>query len=100
DTENTIFVELHPQADRAIAQRDVVRLRPGEILERGSAAVCGDDAKVGLKCSTQQNARLRFAARQYAFDERIRDEIVHQRRRRAGREHVEVSAAVASAPEA
>ena len=37
--EQAVLVELQPSVERAVAQRDVVRLRSGEVLQRGAAAL-------------------------------------------------------------
>ena len=44
---------LKPEPDRAVAQRDVVRLRAGEVLHRRAAAVGGDEAQVRLEAAAQ-----------------------------------------------
>ena len=51
DPEQAVLVQLEAEADRAVAQRDVVRLRAGEVLQRGAAAVGGDEAQVGLEAA-------------------------------------------------
>ncbi len=100
DPEQAVFVQLEAEIDRAVAQRDVVRLRAGEVLQRRAAAVGGDEAEVGLEAAGKQDARFRLAVAEDALDRGVVDEIVHQRRRRAGGEEVEVAAGVAAAPEA
>ena len=76
---------LKPQADGAIAQRDVVRLRAGEVLHRGAAAVGGTSRRSAWKPPRQQHARLGVAVRR-------------ARARRAGSRRTRPSA-TASAPD-
>ncbi len=56
DAEHAVLVQFQTEADRAIAQRDVVSLGPGEILHRGATAVGWDQSKIGLQASIEQNA--------------------------------------------
>ena len=63
DAEQPVFVQLEAEADRAIAQRDVVRLRAGEVLQRGAAALGGDQPQVGLEAAAEEHARFRVAVR-------------------------------------
>ena len=100
DPEEAIFVELEAALDRAIAESDVVRLRAGEILQRGAEAFARHDAQIGLKAAPEQHARLGLAVREHALDELVAREGVHQRRRRAGGEDVEIAAGLAAAPQA
>ena len=100
DPEQAVLVQLEALADGAVAQRDVVGLRSGEVLQRGAAAVGGDEAQVGLEAALDEDARFRLAVAEHALDQTVLDEVVHQRRRRAGGEQVEVAAGVAAAPQA
>ena len=85
---------------RAVAQRDVVRLRAGEVLHRGAEALARHEPQVGLEAAPEQHARLRVAVREDALDQLVAREGVHQRRRRAGGEDVEVAAGLAAAAQA
>jgi hypothetical protein len=98
--EQSILVQLEALADRAIAQRDVVRLRSGEVLHRGAAAVGRDEPEVGLKSALDEHARLRVAVSEHALDEAVLHEVVHQRWRRSRGEQVQVAAGVAPPPQA
>src|SRR5204863_6806990 len=60
--EDAVLVQPEAEADRAIAQRDVMGLRPGEVLERRAAAFGWDQSKIGLKSAPDENARFRFTA--------------------------------------
>ncbi len=91
---------LKPALDGAVAQRDVVRLRAGEVLQRGAEALARHEAQVGLEPAAQQHARLGFAVREDALDEAVAGEGVHQRRRCAGGEDVEIAARLAAAAQA
>ena len=94
--EQAVFVQLEAEADRAVAQRDVVGLRSGEVLQRGAAAVGGDEAQIGLEAALEEDARFRVAVAEHALDQTVLDERVHQRCRRAGGEQIEVAAACRS----
>ena len=72
DAEQPVFVQLEAEADRPIAQRDVVRLRAGEVLQRGAAAVGGDEPQVGLEAAADEDARFRVAVPEHALDQRVR----------------------------
>ena len=99
-TKEPVLIEFHPEPDCPIAQHDIVRLRSGEVLERRAPAVCWHEPEIGLKPSCDEYARLRFAPCDDPFDETVPDEVVHQRSIRTRREDVEISAGVASAPQA
>ena len=72
-----------PRPDRAVAQRDVVRLRAGEVLQRGAAALGWHQAQIGLEAAAQQHARLGVAVRRArARPSGWPMNAVHQRRRR------------------
>ena len=90
DAEQAVFVQLEAEADRAVAQRDVVRLGSGEVLQRGAAALGRHEPQVGLEPALEEDARLRLAVAEHALDRRVGDEVVHQRgparRWRAGRD--------------
>ena len=73
---------------------------PVKYCMRGAAAFGRHESKIRLKPAPDEDARLGLAAPEDAFDERVADEVVHQRRLRAGGEQVEIAAGVASAPEA
>ena len=47
-TEQAVLVELQAAAHRAVAKRDVVRLRSGEVLQRRPTALARYEAQVGL----------------------------------------------------
>ncbi len=66
--EQAVLVQLPAAFERAIAQRDVVRLRAGEVLQRGAALVGRDDAQVGLEAAAQQHAGLGVAVAEHALD--------------------------------
>ena len=70
--EQPVLVEPHAALERAIAQRDVVRLRAGEVLQRGAAALQRHQAQVGLIAAANQHARLGVALAEHAFDEVVR----------------------------
>ena len=71
DPEQAVLVQLEAARDRAVAQRDVVRLRAGEVLQRGAAALGGDEPQVGLEAAAQQHARLGVAVAEHALDQRV-----------------------------
>ena len=54
DAKQPVFVQLEAALDRAVAQRDVVRLRAGEVLHRGAAALGGTSRRSAWKppCSS------------------------------------------------
>ena len=56
--------------------------------------------QIGLEAAAQQHARLRLAVREDPLDRAVAGERVHHRRRRAGREDVEVAAGLAAAAQA
>ena len=101
DAEQAVFVQLEAEADGAIAQRDVVRLRAGEVLHRGAAAVGRDQPQIGLEAALQQDARLGVAvrrARARPAGSSMKSSISDGRR--AGGEQIEVAAGVAAAAQA
>ena len=51
--EQAVLVQLPAALERAVAQRDVVRLRAGEVLQRGAALLGRDDPQVGLEAAAQ-----------------------------------------------
>ena len=100
DPVEPVLVELEAALDGAIAKFDVVALRAGEVLERRAALLRGNQPQVGLKPAPEQDARLGLTVSQHPLDQPVSGERVHQRRRRAGGEDVEVAARLAAAPEA
>ena len=98
DREQSVLVQFEAEADRAVAQRDVVALGSGEVLHGGAAAVGGDEPEIGLETALQEHARFGLALAEHAFDEAVVHEVVHQRRRRARCEQIEIAAGVAAAP--
>ena len=66
--EQAVLVQLPAALERAIAQRDVVRLRAGEVLQGRAALIGRDDAKVGLEAAAQQHAGLGAAIGEHALD--------------------------------
>ena len=66
-----VFVQLQAAANRAVAERDVVRLRAGEVLKRGAEALARDQTQVRLKPALEQHARLRVAVREHALDQLV-----------------------------
>ena len=68
--EQAVFVQLPAALERAIAQRDVVRLRAGEVLQRRAALLGRDEAQVGLEAAAKQHAGLGVAVAEHALDQR------------------------------
>ena len=95
-----VLVETQPKGDGAVAQGDVVRLRPGEVLQRRAFLVGGHQPQVGLEAGVEQHARLGVAMAQDATHLRQRREGVHDGRGRADGEDVEVATRLGAAPEA
>ena len=100
DAKEPVLVQLEAALDGAIAQRDVVGLRAGEVLQRGAEALARDEPQVGLEAAPEQHARLGFAVGEHPLDELVAGEGLHERAGRAGREDVEVAAGLAAAPQA
>ena len=70
-----------PAFERAIAQRDVVRLRAGEVLQRRAAALGGNEPKVHLEAAADEDARLRGAVAEHALDQGKLRERLHDAER-------------------
>ena len=100
DAIEPVLVQLQAAPQGAVAQRDVVRLRPGEVLHRRPQAVAWHQPQVGLESAPEQHAGLRLAVREDAFHQHVAGEAIHQRRRRAGGEDVDVAAGVAAPAQA
>ena len=69
-TKQSVFVELQATREGAVPQRDVVGLRSREVLQRRAGAFGRHDPQVGLKAAGEEDARLRVAMDQNAFDKR------------------------------
>ena len=101
DPEEAVLVQLEAEADGAVAQRDVVRLRAGEVLQRGAAAV-GRRRAAGRPGSRPEAGRSTWSRRGRArarpagssTKASISDAVG------AGGEDVEVAAGLAAAPQA
>ncbi len=81
DAEQAVLVQLEAQADRAVAQGDVVGLRAGEVLQRGAAAV--GRARAGGRPGTRRAAARSTWCRRRASTRSTRrysTNVVHQRR--------------------
>src|SRR5690606_27397614 len=94
------LVQLVAPADRTVAQRDVVRLRSGEVLLRGAEALTRHQAKIRLEASPQQHAGSGLAVCEHALDETIRRERLHQGGWGPGGNDVDVAAGFAAAAQA
>ena len=70
-----VFVQLEPEPDRAVAKRDVVRLRAGEVLHRGAAALGRHEPQIRLKAAPDQHARFRLALPEHPLDQLIPCEV-------------------------
>ncbi len=75
-------------------------LEPVKYWQRRAEALARDEPQVCLEPAPQQHARLRVAVREDTLDQLVAGERVHQRRRGARREDVEVAAGLAAAAEA
>jgi hypothetical protein len=100
NTKQSVLVQLEAPLNGTVAQGDVVGLRAGEVLLGGAETLERHQPQVRLKPSPQQHARLRLSAREDAFDEAVAGERIHQRRRRARRQNIEISARLAPAAQA
>ena len=100
DVEQAVLVQLAAAGDGAVAQRDVVGLRSGEVLERRATALAGDQAEVGLVAAAQQDAALRLPLAEHAFGKRVPGEGADQRVVAADGEDVEVAARLGAAAQA
>ena len=86
---------------RVLAQRDVVVLRAGEVLEQAAVVLGRHDAKVEPEALLRHDGRLRVAVRRDLEHPRQLDEVREQRRRvGCGRDHVEIAERLAPAPHA
>ncbi len=73
--------------------------RAREVLERGAQALRRDQAQIGLEAAPEPHAGFRVAVRKDPLDQLVAGEGIHQRRRTAPCEDVEVAARFAAAPE-
>lgn len=97
--EHAVFVDLQAAGLRDPAQRDVVRLRSGEIDERRAERVGVDDTQVDLQPVAEHDARTRLAVREHARDVAAADERVgHRGRIACAHEDVEIADRLAAAP--
>jgi len=98
--EQAVLVELEASLQGTVAQRDVVGLRPGEVLQRGTEALGRDEPKVGLVAVIEEDARLGVATPEDASDGWRAREPVHDLRRSAGGKDVDVTARLAASTQA
>ncbi len=85
-------------AHRVLAQRDVVVLRAGEVLQQVPVRLGRDDAQVEPEPLVRDHGRLRVALRDDRGDVVPGGEVLDQRGRiRRGRDHVEVAEGLAAA---
>ena len=85
-------------ANRVLAQRDVVVLRAGEVLQQVAVRLRRDDAQVEPEPVVRDHGRLRVALRDDAGDVVARGEVLDQRGGIGrGRDHVEVAEGLAAA---
>ena len=97
--EHAVLADLQALALGHAAHRHVVRLGPGEVVERGAEAVRVDHAQVDLEAGAEQDARPGLALRQRFRHLRIGGEPGHHRVGRLRRhEDVEVADGVAHPP--
>ena len=73
---------------------------PVKYCSAAPALVAGNQPQVGLESAPQHDARLGVAVREHPLDLPVAGERVHQRRRGAGGEDVEIAAGLAAAPQA
>src|SRR5262249_14445876 len=92
DLGEAVLIQAEAAAERAVAQRDVVALGPGEVLERRASRRRLHQPQVGLEPVEEQDAGLGLTAAENADDAGLRDEAVHHVGRRADSEDVEVAA--------
>ena len=100
DAEQPVLVQFEPARHCAIAQGDIVRLRPGEILHRGSVTLLWNEPQIGLNAAPQQDARLGFSLAENPIDELVHGEGGHDVRICPGCENVDVSGRVGAAADA
>ena len=101
DAIEPVLVQLQSALDRAIAQRDVVGLGAGEILECGAEALARDDPQVGLEAAPEPDARFSVAMGEHALDEAVSGEAsISGAAVAAGGQDVEIAARLAAAAEA
>ena len=98
--EEAVLVQLESESKCAVAEGDVVRLGAGEVLHRRAAARGRHEAEIRLLAASQQHTRLGLAPAEHALDKAVGREPVHDGGRGADREHVEIAARFAAAPEA
>ncbi len=85
DLRKRVLVERPPASERALAQLDVVPLRPREVEARRAELLGRHDPHVDLRSPARDDARLRVPADEDAVDDAHRDDRLHggaRRRRR------------------
>ena len=97
--EQAIFIEFQAMIDGDLAQRDVVRLRPGEVAERGAVALLRHHAQIHLKAVAQPDGRARCPLLDDFRHVLVANEPLHDRPARFGCDHnVEIADGFAPSP--
>src|SRR5262252_4602319 len=78
-SEHTVLVELQPARLRELADRDVVRLRAREVVERRAEALWGNDSEVDLQPALEDHRRPSGARSAHLLHLRIGSESLHDR---------------------
>ena len=78
NAKQAIFVQFESSPQRDVPHRDVVGLRPREILCGGTRALGRDHTQIDLDTAAQQDARLGRPLTEYALDVRESREMGHQ----------------------
>ncbi len=99
--EHAVFVDLQAELLRDAADRDVVRLGAGEVVQRRAVALLRHDAQVDLHAAFEQHAGARVAGGIYLGHFVIGREALHHRAvRRGSDQDIQVADGLAHAPEA
>src|SRR5215475_9384565 len=90
--EHAVLVELQAARLRELADRDVVRLRAGEVVERRAEALRGNDPDVDLQSALEHHRGPRGAGRPHYLHLRIGSEALHHvGRRYRGDDDIEIA---------
>ncbi len=99
--EHAVLVDLEAELLRDAADRDVVRLGAGEIVQRCAVTFLGHHAQVDLHAALEQDAGACFTGGEYFGHFVIRSKALHHSAvRRRSHQDIQVADGLAHAPEA